>query len=272
MDARRRTGLVALLPLAVLVLLVRRVPEACTSLTSSTGPYPPRLETLLGDVAVLAAVAATAWLTLLSAVALAFRAARTPVPAWVVSAAPRSWRPVVAALAGAAVLVATPAAATTGGSASPGSTGASSASAAGVRPPSSVLEGLPLPDRPARFVVADPLQGRGAPATPRAAMPPDAPAPRAVRVVAAPRAERSVHRVQPGETLWTIAADELRASGRTADATRVDRSWRRWYAANRAVIGDDPDALRAGLLLRRPGTASTTDTPALNRPDEGDPR
>lgn len=52
--------------------------------------------------------------------------------------------------------------------------------------------------------------------------------------------------VRPGDCLWTIAARHLGA-GASVDA--VAATWPRWYAANRAVIGTDPDALRPGQRL-----------------------
>ena len=55
--------------------------------------------------------------------------------------------------------------------------------------------------------------------------------------------------VRAGDTLWEIAA---RALGPGAEPRRVDRYWRRWYAANRPAIGPDPDLLHPGLRLRAP--------------------
>lgn len=55
-----------------------------------------------------------------------------------------------------------------------------------------------------------------------------------------------VHR---GDTLWAIAARHL---GPRASAGEIARAWPRWYAANRDVIGPDPDRLRPGQLLKPP--------------------
>lgn len=55
-----------------------------------------------------------------------------------------------------------------------------------------------------------------------------------------------VHR---GDTLWAIAARDL---GPDATDAEVAGHWPRWYAANRAVIGPDPDLLLPGQVLRRP--------------------
>jgi nucleoid-associated protein YgaU len=55
--------------------------------------------------------------------------------------------------------------------------------------------------------------------------------------------------VQPGECLWSITADLL---GDDSSDRSVARDWPGLYAANRAVIGDDPDLIRPGQRLRIP--------------------
>ena len=55
--------------------------------------------------------------------------------------------------------------------------------------------------------------------------------------------------VRPGDTLWAISADRLPPG---AAPTAVDRAWRSLYTANRALIGPDPDLIRAGTELRLP--------------------
>ena len=55
-----------------------------------------------------------------------------------------------------------------------------------------------------------------------------------------------VHR---GDSLWTIAARHL-ASG--ASDGEIAEAWPAWYAANRHVIGSDPDLLLPGQVLRAP--------------------
>ena len=47
--------------------------------------------------------------------------------------------------------------------------------------------------------------------------------------------------MRPGETLSGIAR-----------AAHVRGGWRRLYAANRQVVGADPDLLRAGVVLTLP--------------------
>jgi hypothetical protein len=55
--------------------------------------------------------------------------------------------------------------------------------------------------------------------------------------------------VQPGDSLWALAAAEL---GPDASDAAVDARWPQWYAANAAVIGPDPDLLTPGQVLRAP--------------------
>jgi hypothetical protein len=55
--------------------------------------------------------------------------------------------------------------------------------------------------------------------------------------------------VRRGDTLWAIAARHL---GAGASAAEVAQAWPRWYAANRDVIGPDPDLIRPGQRLRAP--------------------
>lgn len=79
-----------------------------------------------------------------------------------------------------------------------------------------------------------------------------------VRVLTgAPRAEdRSgdvvVHR---GDSLWTVAARHL---GEGASDAEIAAEWPRWYAANRHVVGPDPDLLHPGQVLRSPAAADDT--------------
>ena len=61
-----------------------------------------------------------------------------------------------------------------------------------------------------------------------------------------PAAQRSVV-VGPGDTLWSLAEDEL---PRAADARQITSGWHRIYRDNRAVIGDDPDLIHPGQVLR----------------------
>jgi nucleoid-associated protein YgaU len=55
--------------------------------------------------------------------------------------------------------------------------------------------------------------------------------------------------VQHGDTLWDLAAAEL---GPEATDSDIAARWPEWYAANRALIGPDPDLLTPGQVLRIP--------------------
>ena len=55
-----------------------------------------------------------------------------------------------------------------------------------------------------------------------------------------------VHR---GDTLWGIVARHL---GPHATEAEVATAWPQWYAANRSVIGDDPDLIKPGQVLHAP--------------------
>lgn len=61
--------------------------------------------------------------------------------------------------------------------------------------------------------------------------------------------------VQPGDTLWHIAATQL---GADASDTQIDATWRNWFAVNRDVIGSDPDHIEPGQRLHAPGTVRST--------------
>jgi nucleoid-associated protein YgaU len=75
---------------------------------------------------------------------------------------------------------------------------------------------------------------------------------------AAPVRARPTHRsprvelvvVRPGDTLWAIARRHLHPGATDAE---VARAWPRWYAANRGVIGPDPNLILPGTRLRAPG-------------------
>lgn len=55
--------------------------------------------------------------------------------------------------------------------------------------------------------------------------------------------------VTPGECLWDIAAQALGVNARVA---AIDRGWRSIYAANRGLIGNDPNLIQPGLVLALP--------------------
>lgn len=78
------------------------------------------------------------------------------------------------------------------------------------------------------------------------------PAPDVERGATARQTSRAGDRVvvvRPGDSLWELAA-------RTADRPVTDAGraaqWPRWWSANRAVVGDDPDRLVPGQRLVAP--------------------
>lgn len=58
--------------------------------------------------------------------------------------------------------------------------------------------------------------------------------------------------VLAGDTLWDIAARDL---GRDASDVDVALHWPRWYQANKADIGENPDVLLPGQILKPPAAA-----------------
>jgi hypothetical protein len=69
------------------------------------------------------------------------------------------------------------------------------------------------------------------------------------RVVPGPVAPTRTIVVRSGDTLWSIAERSLPQPHTQAD---VARSWPRWFAANRAVIGADPGLIRPREQLAVP--------------------
>lgn len=60
---------------------------------------------------------------------------------------------------------------------------------------------------------------------------------------------RSVVVVEPGDTLWAIAASSLPPGSSDAD---IALECSRWYAINRTTIGDDPDLIHPSQRLSPP--------------------
>jgi nucleoid-associated protein YgaU len=57
--------------------------------------------------------------------------------------------------------------------------------------------------------------------------------------------------VRPGDSLWSVAA---RALGRAATTPAIAAAWPAWWAANRRVVGPDPDLIHPGQRLVPPAT------------------
>jgi resuscitation-promoting factor RpfA len=68
-------------------------------------------------------------------------------------------------------------------------------------------------------------------------------------------AAATVHIVQPGDTLWDIAASNLPREQRTNGP--IAAYWQRIYEANRDTIGADPDRIYPGTILTIPAPASS---------------
>ncbi|QIG44016.1 LysM peptidoglycan-binding domain-containing protein [Nocardioides anomalus] len=61
--------------------------------------------------------------------------------------------------------------------------------------------------------------------------------------------------VRAGDTLWRLAERRLQP---TASDREVTAAWHRLYAANRSVVGPDPDVLHPGQVLRPAPPVTTT--------------
>lgn len=60
--------------------------------------------------------------------------------------------------------------------------------------------------------------------------------------------------VRRGDSLWALVSRHLH----TEDPVVIAVQWPLWYAANRTVIGPDPDVLRIGQVLQLPAEAAAT--------------
>ncbi|GAC1442021.1 MAG: hypothetical protein NVS3B26_03660 [Mycobacteriales bacterium] len=67
--------------------------------------------------------------------------------------------------------------------------------------------------------------------------------------VATPQVPAAAVVVRPGDCLWSVTADHLPLG---ASAAQIARAWPAWWAANRDVVGANPDLIRPGLRLIPP--------------------
>ena len=58
-----------------------------------------------------------------------------------------------------------------------------------------------------------------------------------------------MYKRQRGDSLWAIAAQRL---GPGASNEAIATESQRWYAANRDLIGTDPNVIHSGITLRAP--------------------
>ena len=259
MDGRRCRAAAVVAGLGALLLTapspgvaVALVAGAATS-TDPTGP-------LVAAVALLAWVV-TAWLTLTGVLVLLSR-----LPGLV----GRLGRALVAHVAPVAVRRAVETA--LGLTVAVGALAPTAVLAAPVPPPPAAATDagwdLDWPSRSAADAVAPPPRSRRrgtltAAPSPTAVQPAERPSPAPVRpsagtVPARPapaRAGAPAVVVRAGDSLWSLAEASLRSAG-TARPTdqQVAQAWPRWWAANRSAVGDDPDLLLPGTVLRPPPT------------------
>lgn len=67
--------------------------------------------------------------------------------------------------------------------------------------------------------------------------------------------ETEVVTVEPGDTLWSLAAERL---GEDVSDAQVSAAWPHWHETNRDVIGADPDLLLPGQVLTVPSGAASS--------------
>jgi LysM repeat protein len=147
----------------------------------------------------------------------------------------------------------TPSATATAATPLPPTTGPGFTSTAPTSSPTSAATTEPTsePTRPATSPVA-PTSDVAPPGwTPTRPLVRPQPSPELVTGRVAPGAEEGTVVVRRGDSLWAIAARHLDAGASDAE---IARAWPRWYAANREVIGDDPDLLHPGMVLQVPGS------------------
>lgn len=221
---RRAVSLWSAATALVVGLTATAVPELAALTTAARAPRSllvAPLDQLLVWVAAVALVICSVWLWVLltlvvTRVSLApTTAARRP------AGVPRALHRWVLAACGLAL---------TGGLVAPAhATGPASPGAADRVEGTSLLGGLPLPER---ATASD-----RSPAPGRRPAPPTTPRPRD-------------HVVRPGDSLWGIAAGRLPADACDAE---ISAAWRSLHELNRAEIGADPDLIHPTQRLRLPG-------------------
>jgi nucleoid-associated protein YgaU len=73
-----------------------------------------------------------------------------------------------------------------------------------------------------------------------------------VEPAAASPAAAAEYTVVSGDCLWRIAAAMLAATGDDPTSAEIAALWPRIYAANRGLIGDDPNLILVGQVLMLP--------------------
>ncbi len=243
--------LVALLAATSLLLGV----QAAGTWSRVLAPAPVRTDDVVVAVAAAAGAAVAAWLALgalASTAALLTGTTRRP------ALAPAVVHRAVALALGVA-LAAGPTATDPAG---PGSSTPAPAPPASAQPtPTRVLDDLDPRWSPTATPEREPGTGRAPGAAPdpgwRATAPPvpasAVPVPGDPLLLDGRRGvpdEQTLVTVRRGDTLWDLAARHL---GPHATDAEIAAEWPRWYEANRAVVGDDPDLLLPGRQLQPPG-------------------
>jgi nucleoid-associated protein YgaU len=116
-----------------------------------------------------------------------------------------------------------------------GTSPAASSPAPSMPAPSMSTASSPTPSNPTPTRSAPPAGGTGTPTMPG---PGSGPEGSSTGVV-----------VRAGDSLWTIAARSL---GPHATNAEIAHEWPRWWAANRQLIGSDPNLIQPGLRLSPP--------------------
>jgi len=195
--------------------------------TGRTGPA--GLDAGVGAVAAAGALVTLAWWATAFTVAVAAQA-RATIRSGQPPAAPRpparsAGSSLVRRVAAAALGVAL--------TAGPGAAHAAVDRPAGPAPVPTASTGSPS----GTAATSDLAEGRGSPR--RASWSADRPA------------DRSAVVVRPGDTLWSLTAARL-GNGDRPEPRAVAAAWPRWWHANRAVVGPDPDLIRPGQVLHPP--------------------
>lgn len=112
-------------------------------------------------------------------------------------------------------------------------------------PTTTVLDGLRLPDRP---TLTRSIGDQGSAAMRPSPTPAGLPA-NPVPATPVPAASSRPVVVQPGDSLWAIAAERLPAGSPTE---RIASATTAWHDANREVIGPDADLIHPGQQLHPP--------------------
>jgi nucleoid-associated protein YgaU len=236
------------------VVLLARATSAAVSATERTRSAGAALDAWLGTVAAGVLGLMLLWWALAS-LACVLAAVRRPsrLTRRLAGTLPRPARALVTAAIGAAVI-----AGATGPAALAQAARAGTVAAVDPGWPAAAAERSTEPEAPsvdtasATSPAVDPAWAPVRPSAPAVqALPPPG------LVVEQPRATLStveqvaVHR---GDTLWDICARHLPSDATDAE---IAAEWPRWYDANRAVIGPDPDHLEPGQLLSPPSAAGT---------------